>query len=125
MLDKILGGVAVAAAALLLPAAVGAVGRPARQGSGNVMGAEDRMVGQVLSLLSAAGIPAQRAMDGGPQISLGTADESVANGAHAVAERVLLSTGFRPKVVKVGGEYRVAVKPGPPAPASADRALRV
>lgn len=122
---NVVGVAAVAAAAFLLPAAAEAVKTKPKAGSPNNAGTQERLVQQVLGFLGDAGISAQRVNGDGPQISLGTDDEQVANGAHAVAERVLLSTGYRPNVVKVGGEYKISVAKGPTAPGSADPALRM
>jgi hypothetical protein len=96
----------------------------ARSGSANAVGMDpnaSRMAGQVIGMLQHQGIPAQHGPNG--SIELGTDDEGAANQAFGVAERVLLSTGYRPQVAKSPNGFALVIAKGPPAPASADRPL--
>lgn len=131
MFDKLLGGAAIAAGAFFLPGFAGAMGAGASrprlrpEGSANNVGTQEHLVRQVIGLLNEAGIPAKRSTEPGPQVTLGAADEQAAEGAHQVAERVLLSTGYRPTTMKVGREWRIGVEPGPTKAPSADPAIRL
>ncbi len=99
--------------------------QPRPQGSSNNAGTQEHLVRQVVGLLNEAGISAKRSTDSGPQVTLGAVDEQAAEGAHQVAERVLLSTGYRPKTTKVGGQWRIGIQPGPTKAPSADPAIRL
>jgi hypothetical protein len=77
-----------------------------------------RLTGQLCTMLGAQGVPHQRS--GNNQVVI--AAQGV-NQAHAVAERTLLSTGYRPRIKRSGNKAVITIAPGPQAPASADKPL--
>jgi hypothetical protein len=99
---------------------------PQPKGSGNTIGADpnlDRLTGQVIELLGSQGIPAGRLKCMAPCPQVGSwADEATGRQAERVAERVLMSTGYKPQLVKHNNEWVINIVRGR-IPPSIDRPL--
>ena len=101
---------------------------PAPQGSPNTVGDDPnlaRLTSQVLELLGHHGVPAGRlkCMAPCPQIGLNVTDRAGAHQAMQVAERTLMSTGYRPALGQQDGQWVISIVPGKIAPSS-DKPLR-
>jgi len=108
-------------AALGLAWATGCPSVPEKKGSPNAA-MVPRLVGQVVGFLGNAGFPDVASL-GGDQIGLGAVDEDAAVRAQQIADRVLMSTGYRASVGRSGDQRVLQVVRGPNVPPSIDRPM--
>lgn len=96
------------------------------QGSPNALGEDpnlSRLTAQVIQILGSQGIPAGRLKCMAPCPQVGSwADKASGQQAERVAERVLMSTGYKPQLVKHNDEWVINIVRGR-IPPSSDKPL--